>query len=167
MEAETVTLTEGDIYRWHYRSPGDDNRAWGQYHCCSCIGIVRRGRLYDTYWMIGTAAPSEGRSFGADNLHKIELTRLGNLADLDEAKSYQAAYYDDADIVDIRHANSSHGCFYLRKGAKRSKRKMLETAQRRLELAEQNKRSAIRRAADMQAAIEKILTGDIDAVHLG
>lgn len=74
METETITLREGDVYRWYYRAPGDD-RAYGRYHCCSNIGIVRGSKLWDTYWMIGTRPQSDGRSFGG-----AEARGLSNVA---------------------------------------------------------------------------------------
>lgn len=161
MTDTTISLKEGDIYRWHYRAPGD-NGTWGRYHCCSQIGIVRKGRLYDTYWMIGTSPSGDARTFGPERLHELDLTYLGNLADLDEAKPYQADYYDDADIVDIRHANSSYGNFYLRKGAKRSAQKMLESAKQKLEKARSDGRLAALREADALQAITLIEAGNTD-----
>ncbi len=49
MEAETITLVEGDIFRWNYRDSGDD-RSWGRYHCYSRIAK----RIVDMIkWAIG------------------------------------------------------------------------------------------------------------------
>lgn len=155
-------LREGDIYRWRYREEGDD-RQYGRYHCCSCIAIVdKHGRLHDTYW--GQA--SEGRFFTEANLPQLELTRLGNLSELDRAEPYQADYYDDADIVDISHANSSRGNFYLRKGAKRSAAKMLMAARCRLERSENEERFAAARSAGLREAIASIEAGEIERIYL-
>jgi hypothetical protein len=160
MESKTISLREGDIFRWYFLTPGDD-RAYGRYHCCSQIAIVRGGRLRDTYWSSG----NDGRSFGPDDLPNLELTRLGNLADLERAEEYKADYYDDADIVDLNHPNSTRGNFYLRKGAKRSAKKMLESALHKLEKAQAEERAASRRSDELSAAIARIEAGDID-VHL-
>src|SRR5882672_9247462 len=92
-------FNEGDVFRWTYRDPNTDNGAYGSYHCCSRIVIVHGDRLWDTYWRVGQSF-SGCRSFGLNDLFKIELTRLGNLSDLEKAPEYQAEYYDDADIVD-------------------------------------------------------------------
>lgn len=155
-------IREGDIYRWHYRDPNADNRCWGTYHCCSRIGIVKNGRLRDTYWQIGDSFPHDGRSFGMDELPKLHLVREGNLADLDKASEYQADYYADTDIVNLNHANSTRGNFYLRKGAKRSAEKMLEVARRKLERSELDERSAARRSEELRQAISRIEAGETE-----
>lgn len=164
MDAETTTLRDGDIYRWSYREPGDDG-AWGRYHCCSNIAIVRSGWLHDTYWMIGDSFSSHGRKFGLDDLHKLHLTFVANFADLNKAHERDEDYYDDDDIVNINHANSTKGNFYLRKGAKRSAAKMLEAARYKLERAESEQRMAADRAERLRSAITSIEAGDTSA-HL-
>lgn len=157
-------LNEGDIFRWSYRDHDTDTRSYGSYHCCSCIAIVHNGRLRDTYWMIGKLFASDGtRTFGIDDLPRIELTRLGNLSGLEKAKEYQSDYYDDADIVDLNHSNSSRGNFYLRKNAVRSQKKMLEMARYKLEQSESAERSAAHRSEQLREAIAKIEAGDTSA----
>lgn len=157
MEVET-SLREGDIFRWHYREPGDD-RNYGRYHCCSCIAIVdRSGRLRDTFWSYG----GDGRSFGSDDLAKLDLTYLGNMSDLEKASEYQADYYDDEDIVNLNHSNSTRDNFYLRKGAKRSAKKMLQVAHRKLEKAKSDERMAALKAEQLSTAIRQIETGNIE-----
>lgn len=166
MDAEAITLREGDVFRWRYREPGDDRGKWGRYHCCSCVAIARNGRLCDTYWQIGGSFPHDGRSFGVDDLQKLELVRLGNLSDLERKDEYQSDYYDDADIVDLNHPNSTRGNFYLRKGAKRSAKKMKEMALYKLERAQSDQRMAEQRAGRLQEAITRIDAGEIDGVNL-
>ncbi len=158
MNAVVEALREGDVYRWCYREPGDD-RQWGRYHCCSLRGIVRRdGRLWDTYWSSG----HDGRSFGVDDLAKLDLTYLGNLSDLEKVPEWNADYYDDADIVNLNHANSTRDNFYLRKGAKRSAAKMLETARHRLKKAESDVRTATANVVRFSEVIAKIEAGETE-----
>lgn len=151
-------LVEGDVFRWSYREPGDD-RQWGRYHCCSNIAVVHGEILRDTYWQIGNSF-SEGRRFGIDDLPKLELTRLGNMADLERVPEYQSDYYADTDIVDLNHANSTRGNFYLRKGAVRNQTKMLEVARYKLEQSESAERSAASKSERLREAIAKIEGGD-------
>lgn len=165
MSAEPLTLREGDVFRWLYREPGDD-RAYGRYHCCSRIGIVRNGRLRDTYWMIGDSFHSDGRSFGPDRLSDLVLTRLGNLDDLVKAPEYHEEYYADSDIVNLNHANSTRGNFYIRKGAVRSTAKMLEATRRKLEKALSDERRAAERATELRSLIADIEAGDT-SVYIG
>lgn len=162
MTEQTVTeLREGDIYRWRYREPGDD-RQYGRYHCCSNIAIVTHGRLRDTFWSHG----GDGRSFGPDRVAELELTFLGNLANLEKAPEWQADYYDDADIVNLNHSNSTRDNFYLRKGAKRSPKKMRDAAISKLDQAQSAKRMAESKAARLLAAIAQIDAGEIEQVQL-
>lgn len=154
-------LREGDIYRWSYREPSDD-RQYGRYHCCSQIAVVKNGRLCDTYWSFG----SDGRSFGVGELERLNLTRLGNFAELIKAPAWQADYYDVADIVNLNHSNSSNDNFYLRVGAVRSAKKMLESAQRKLERLQSDKRTAEWGIKRITAAIAQIEGGETEGVHL-
>lgn len=151
------TLREGDVYRWSYREPGDD-RNYGRYHCCSRIAVVRGGRLRDTFWSYG----GDGRSFGLDDLPKLELTFLANMADLELVEEYRADYYDDSDIIDLNHSNSTRGNFFLRKGAKRSASKMLTVAKKKLEQADSAERMAKLRIKELRATIAKIEAGEIE-----
>lgn len=162
-----TAMKEGDVFRWSYREPGDD-RSYGRYHCCSRIAIVvASGRLRDTYWMIGKSFASDSRSFGANDIDKMNLTYLGNLADLEKAPEWKDDYYDDADIVNLNHSNSLRNNFYLRKGAKLSAAKMLAAANRKLERAQSDERSARRKVEEMLTAISRIEAGEIDDVYLG
>lgn len=154
------TIKEGDIFRWSYRKPGDD-RKYGRYHCCSRIAVMTKGRLRDTFW-----GSSSDRTFGLDDLPRLELTYLGNFADLEKADEWKADYYDDADIVNLNHSNSSRDNFYLRKGAKRSAVKMLEVAHYKLERSESEAQMAADRAERLRATIAKIEAGEIDEVYL-
>lgn len=154
-------LREGDVFRWSYREPGDD-RSYGRYHCCSRIAIVTRGRLRDTYWSWG----SDGRSFGLEEIAKLDLEFEGNLSDLEKADEWQADYYADADIVNLNHSNSSRGNFYLRKGALRNADKMLRMARYKLEQSLSAERSAAWTSERLRAAIAQIEAGEIASVHL-
>lgn len=161
LRSDAEPLREGNIYRWSYREPGD-NGQYGRYHCCSNIAIVAaNGRLHDTFWSCG----SDGRWFDVDDLPKLELTYLGNMADLDRHPEWQADYYDDADIVNLNHSNSTRDNFYLRKGAKRSAAKMLASARYKLEQVESKKRSAEWDIERLTKVIAQIKSGEID-IHI-
>lgn len=151
-------MKEGDIFRWRYRE-GTKHGDYA-YHCCSNIAVFKNGRLRDTYWH-GYATSSDGRSWMADECHKLDLTFLANESDLEPAQAYQAEYYDHADIVNITHANG--GSFYLRKGAVRSQAKMLESARYKLEKSESDKQMAEWRSERLREAIAKIEAGDTTA----
>lgn len=162
MEAQTIAIRDGDVYRWYFHSPDPDgDRSYGRYHCCSNIAIGNGGRLYDTFWQSG----NDRRSFGADDLPRLKLTFLGNLSDYQMASESQADYYDDSDFMDLNHSNSPRNNFYLKKGAERSQTKMLDAARRKLEMAESDERMAAGRAARLREAIANIEFGRLN-VHL-
>lgn len=150
-------LNEGDIYRWSYRDPNTDTRSYGSYHCCSRIAVVTSGRLRDTYWY-----GNDGKSFGPEDLPNLDLRFVANFSELDSAKEYQADYYDDADIVNLNHSNSSRDNFYLRKGAVRSQKKMLEVARYKLERSQSDERAAALKSEQLRVAITRIEAGEIN-----
>lgn len=123
------SIKDGDIFRWRYKDEKPEQLgAWGRYHCKSRIAIAKKdGRLIDTFW-----CHSLERAGGMDCAQwtyeeageHLELTLLGNLAELEKRPEYHANYYDDADYLDLNHSNSSTGNFYVRKGAQRSRDKM-------------------------------------------
>lgn len=156
---EMPKLSEGDIYRWSYAEPGDD-RTWGRYHCKSQIAVVSGGRLRDTYWQVGGSFGSDSCSFGSEDFHRLNLTFLGNLNDLEKRNEADAAYYDSDDVVNLNHANSSKNNFYIRKGAKRSAAKMMESANRLLEEAKSDIRCAEHARDRALANIARIQSGD-------
>lgn len=155
----SLTLREGDIYRWSYADEGDD-RPWGRYHCKSSIAIVSDGRLRDTYWQVGGRFYSDSFSFGPDELYRFKLTFLGNMNDLERHNEGDAEYFDNSDIVDLNHPNSSKGNFYIRKGAKRSAAKMLQSANDRLDRARRDAESAKRTIGRLLENIARIENGD-------
>lgn len=156
---ETVTQPkDNDVFDWSY--PSADARPWGDYHCCSRIGIFRKGRLYDTYWQIGESFHN-GRSFSAEDIGpKIDVIFRGNLADYERVPEYQADYYAAADILDLNHPNSTRGNFYLRRGAVRSIEKMLAVARARLEKSEAEERYAASCSVRCRETLAKIEAGD-------
>lgn len=128
-------MMEGDIYRWSYKKSDDNDRF--SYWAKSRIAIVRNGRLHDTYWMFDLEnchSTSDGRNWSLDEAtHTLELQLLANINDLQKDSFGKADYYDDADIVNLNHANCSSGNFYIRKGAERSRTKMVDVAKHKRE----------------------------------
>lgn len=155
-------FNEGDIFRWSYRDPNTDNRNYGSYHCCSRIAVFKGGLLRDTFWGSG----SEGRWFRPEDFPKLELTFVANFSDLESAHEYQADYYDDADIVNLNHSNSTRDNFYLRKDAVRSQKKMLEVARYKLANSLSAERIAAQKSEQYRAAIAKIEAGEIEEISL-
>ena len=120
---------DGDVFRWRYKKP--ETRFGEPYWCKACRAIVHQGRLKDIFWSY-----IDQREFKPDNSHganwdqaeaekELNLEYLGNLNDYDPIHGSKEPLYEPADIIDLRHSNSSHKHIYSRKGAKLSQRAMM------------------------------------------
>ncbi|RZN19498.1 hypothetical protein [Bradyrhizobium sp. Leo121] len=152
-------MREGDIFRWSYRNPNASHGVYSGYHCCSRIAVFTNGLLRDTYWGLGCI---DGRWFSGDAIRALDLEFVGNFADLKPANEHMADYFDDADIVDLNHSNSTRGNFYLRKGAVRSKAKMLEVARYRLDQSLSAERTAAWKSEQLRETIARIEAGETE-----
>ena len=142
---------EDDVFRWRYRDPkldGDYLNYWAK----SRIAIVTNGILRDTFWATGDNSTWDARD-------RLDLTYLGNLGDYDKRPEWHAVYYDDADCLDLNHANSSKGNFYIRKGAERSVAKVRETIRLRIEKAQRDRDGAIREIHRLDTLEAEIVAG--------
>jgi len=160
-----LAIKDGDIFRWRYKDEQPEHRrAWGRYHCKSQIAVARDGILRDTYWNDN----SSGTIWSYDEAERLlELSFVANFADLEKRDELAAAYYDDADCVSLNHANSTRGNFYIRKGAKRSKSKMLDTLADQIAKAESEIEFARSRLDRYRETLTAITRGeDLDKVYL-
>lgn len=152
---------EGDIFYWHYKDKPTDG-AWGVYHCKSQIAVMRNGLLVDTYW----SGYSDSTRFKPGD-GRIELRFISNIEDLEPKDEMVANYYDDAEIVNLNHANSSRGNFYIRKGAKRSPEKMIEAIRYKKEKAEAEIRSANWTIERLDKSLKEINDGgDLEQIYI-
>jgi hypothetical protein len=162
MTEQSITLSwrDGDVYFWRYRKEPEDFTLG--YWCCARKAIVRRERLVDLYWLHihdhNVSSSGEGRSWTLEETKKrLILEYKGNLDQFDVISDYLEPLYDVADILNLRHASSSQKQIYLRKGAVRSKERMLEHCRYLREKAESALRSAqrdIERYAEIEAKID-------------
>lgn len=146
---------EDDVFRWRYRDPKLDSD-YLNYWAKSRIAIVTNGVLRDTYW----SGTSDNITWSLRDVRdQLNLTYLGNLGDYDKRPEWHAMYYDDADCMDLNHANSSKGNFYIRRGAERSAAKMRETIQLRIGKAQRDRDGAIREIHWLNALETEIVAG--------
>ena len=151
----------GDIYRWSWngktlKEREDKNESGTMYWCCSKICIFKGdGMFWDTYW--GGNDYSHDKRFSIKDANTmLDLQYLGNFDDLISAKKTDRAYYEDNDCVDLNHANSSSGNFYLRKGAKKSLAKMRRVMQRSLRKLQHDIDYAQQKADRLKSQIDGI-----------
>jgi hypothetical protein len=157
MTTDVIEIKDGDIFRWRFKDNARNDK-YLSYWCKSCIAIARNGWLSDTYWSSGSDCISWSYEQASEEL---TLTCLGNLSDLEQKPEYVAEYYDDADCVNINHANSSKGNFFIRKGAKRSSKKMREVIAYKIEKEESGIRVAHMHIECLRKEIAKLDAGDV------
>ena len=122
-------FTQGDVYKWRFNEKKLNTehmklqmQAGTLYWCCSRIGIVNNeGLLEDTYW----GASGENKRFNIDYCREwLDLDFLGNINEFELRPERERGYYNDSDCMNLNHANSSNGNFYVRKSAYKSLLKM-------------------------------------------
>jgi hypothetical protein len=123
---------EGDVFFWCYNEQAEKARGHGDnggttYWAVSQIGIVdKNGWLVDTFWH-----GSDNRAFNKGLADvDLELTFKGNINDYRKGELWEQACYSDADCLNLNHANSSKGNFYIRKDAVHNQDKKRKVIQR-------------------------------------
>lgn len=159
-------INDGDVFRWAYKDEkADDRRQYSRYHCKSRIAIAENGWLIDTFW--GRRGDGSAAWPYAEAETALVLERLGNMAELERRPEYAAAYYDDADCVDLNHSNSSRDNFYIRKGAVRSKEKMRAVVLERMTDTERSIGAAERKLSLLRERLHNIDSGvPLDDIYL-
>lgn len=117
---ETDKLRVGDHFRWQY----DDNADINQYsYWCKSQVCIWDGKCFkDLFWSMGAGSES----------HNVQplgtlFSFIGNIEDYEECNENELKYYDESDILNRLHSNHSKGwgnCFFIKKGAKRSREKI-------------------------------------------
>lgn len=157
MTITEIKLKVNDVYNFRY-SQEEAKKRFEPYHCFDGTLIVRKlhnggFHLVDTYWASG-----DSRTFTMEQaLADGELTFLCNLDDVEEISEYDKNYYDDADIIIIHmHAGyRTQRC--IKKGTLRSKTKMIESVNQKINDAKSRINSAeydIRKQTENLAKIE-------------
>ena len=126
-----IDMKEDDVFYWSNEKVN--------YWCCSRIALFYGGRLLDTYWLHfyrndpNDVGPDAGKPYRVSYSYQStevvrddsELKFLGNLDDYDwkGERSTSEPYdkqYDQSDILDLNHANSTSGGIFIKKGAVKS-----------------------------------------------
>ena len=157
-------LKEYDIYRarWKVREWADQKD-----HCFEGLLVALKDndnqiRFYDTYWGICNRS---GKSFNPKEVQELfDIKFYCNLDELEEKSKYQTDYYDDDDIY---YLHNQHACmescrsYYVKKGTKKSKQKILSVINKKIIEAEHTIESAI---TDIERYSEKkieVQNGDL------
>ncbi len=150
-------MTDGDIYFWSFKA--DAMPEFMPYHCKSMKAIVVGGRLVDTFW-------SSAHDGYVIDPSRVDLDFKGNTADLRPINAWEAKYYDEADVVDMRHSNSSRAEVYVRADAKRSREAMLRHIASKIEEEESVIRCAEHRLEMLATARASVDAGQLDKIFV-
>ena len=154
----TRNFKDGDVFYWRWI---DFNKSG---HCCSWKAIYKNGQIVDQFWHGGDLS----KSWTPENYGEhIKLEFKGNFDDLEAIYPYDAQYYEDEEITDLRHSNSSSAKVYKRIGAKRSKEKMIELLKYAKDDYQRAANSYEETAAQCHNSIIDIENGaDIDKIYV-
>jgi len=154
-------IKENYVYQFSYNTKAYKERSYPN-HCFDgqllAVKYPKGILLKDTYWGFGD---SSSRSFTISNAKKEgTLTFICDISKVDKIEKYDSNYYDDKDIFNLSHQHGCYPLFYKKKGAKRSKKKMIEVVKMSIENLEHkigfDKNSLVRQLEDLK----KIENGD-------
>jgi len=153
-----MDIKENDFF--HFRTTKVDS------HCFEGLLMAMKyenGEIYlaDTFWGIGNTS---GKTFTiAQAEEKGELKFYCNLNDIEPISDVEANYYNDKDIFLL---SRQHACvescryYYKRKGAQRSKEKMLQTITEKIDSAEREAKWLLNDVIRLTGIKAKIESGD-------
>ena len=164
--ALTIEIKEGDVFDFRYKEEFLAAAELKSYpgrlrHCFDgqLVATKQGGRivLIDTYW-----SDNSSRCFTVEEaLVQGELTFRFNLNDVEKATSDVSKYFDEGDWFDFSRQHGYCEQFVLKKGAKRSKGKMLEAINERMAEAKRKLDAAVREIESLSANRQKIELGDL------
>lgn len=157
-------IKENDVFHatWKQKEWGDQ-KDW----CFEGLIVAKKvdGKMMfiDTYWGVGR---EDNKKWDYTNFNKLfNFNYYCNLTDLEKIKSYDAEYYDDKDVFVL---HDQHSCvescryYYIRKGSKRSKSKMLEVLEEKLSEAKRNVEYATRSVEEYATKKQQVEDGNLD-----
>ncbi len=154
-------MKERDYYLFNYNAEHTQN-AFEPYHCFDGRLIAKKvgGRiiLVDTYW-----GSSSNRTFTwKEAKTQGSLEYICNLDNVDDLHKASRIYYSDRDIFNL---SSQHGCYEkyaIRRGAKKSKTKMLSVLKQKISDAKSTIGFSEREIQSALKNIEEIKIGNLD-----
>lgn len=148
-------MRDGDIYFWRYAEGfglGD-----APYHCKSRKAVVINGRLIDTFW----SNSGDGHVIDPS---RVVLEFKGNKSGLRAIREWEAKYYNEDDVVDMRHSNSMRAEIYVIADARRSRDAMLKHIAAMEDAQESAIRSAKYKLELLAKSREDVKAGKLDEV---
>lgn len=150
-------MRKGDHFHWSWQQHVIDANptsvlAGTLYWCCARIVRFDGNRLEDIFWFGG-----ENKFWTPEDAeNKMVLEFIANEDEIEPTRYPQ--YYDEGDVVDLRHPNDSGRTLYIRKGAKRSRSVMIELVKRKIQEEEHKKRWAEQELERLKDKVEEVVT---------
>lgn len=155
---ETLTIREGDVYRFSYHPEVLAKFRGDPYWCFDGQVVARKGRLLDTYWM--GASWSESGDNRVVNPLEGTLTFVCNLGDVQRIEEWEQRYYADEDVLNLSYQHGCYKRFAVRNGTQRSAAKMQAWLRA---LATQHRREIefrVRQLEQIAVQLSKVEAGD-------
>lgn len=155
-----IELKVNDVYSFRYNEE-EIKKRFEPYHCFDGQLVVKKrhgGDLYlvDTYWGSG-----DNRTFTLEKaLNEGTLTFKCNLDEVENIREHEFGYYDDSDLFNLSHQHGCYKHYTKRKGAERSKGKMLDTINKKISDTEYEIQWAQRNLIGLNERKQKIIDGD-------
>lgn len=143
------------------------------HHCFEGLAIARKEGdqiiLVDTYW--GLSGGSYSKIFYLKDIgRKIDIEYYCNLTEITKIENYKISYYADEDIIFL---HNQHACtesckyYFIKKGAVRSKEKMIQTLQEHISEAERSINSEKRTIEWKMKTLQEIENGKpLDEIYI-
>lgn len=165
-----MDIREGDVFRFSY-SGEQRAKLFEPYHCFDgqLVAVIEGGsiRLMDSYWLHEFKPRHDSRWFTEDDaMAKGELTFVCNLGDVQKVDKWQTQYYDDADVFDLSYQHRCYAFHAIRKGASKSKGKMLQVIEEKLQAERRAIESANWTIERLTKEAKKIEEGRLEEVYL-
>lgn len=156
-----MEIKVNDVYKFSYNEEQLRNLLM-PYHCFDgqLIAKERNGELYleDTYWLSGGS-----KIFILEEaLKRGTLTFICNLDDVEKATENDYNYYDDEDLFDLSYQHRSYKRYFKKKGSERSKNKMKEVLEKKIEDNERVIRWSTSLLKDYKDRLERLENNDLN-----
>ena len=157
-------LKENDVYKLRPNDYGEIAN-W----CRENLLIVRKELYFvDTYWSIddlGRSSSTHGKVYTLEEAQKIgKLEFYCNLDDIEPTKEHKTDYYDDKDVFLLTGQHGIIKHWYLRKGAEKSKEKILSVLDKKINHADERIDTLKNEISWWYKQREKAESGNLDVV---
>jgi len=157
MKIDNRTPKLKDVFTFRYKNQSE---MFEPNHCFDGQLVIKKydGELIleDTYWS------SNGRRFKIQEaIDKGEMKFVCNLNEVSLIKESETVYYDDSHIFNLSYQHGCYRKFAIKKGAKRSAKKMIKIIEHKISDEKYNIKYSNRNIELLEEKLKKVKNGDI------